>query len=80
MLALQADEVVFADQEGPIRDKNETLLLVVPVIDPGKTTQLSSGSFGCWLETLHSLTDRRVAKENKSEVLVTLCFPFQPLL
>lgn len=45
MLALQADEVVFADQEGPIRDKNETLLLVVPVINSGKITGLSFGSF-----------------------------------
>lgn len=42
VLALQADEVVLADQEGLIRDKNKTLLLVVPVIDPGKRTALSS--------------------------------------
>lgn len=41
VLALQADEVVFADQEGPIRDKNEALLLVVPVINSGKITPLS---------------------------------------
>ena len=45
MLALQADEVVFADQQGQIRDENETLLLVVPVIDSGKVTQLSFSSF-----------------------------------
>lgn len=77
VLALQADEVVFADQEGPIRDKNETLLLVVPVINSGKTTQLNFSSFDCWLETLNGLTARTVARGNK---LVMLYFPLWPLL
>lgn len=35
VLALQADEVVLADQEGPVCDEDKTLLLVVPVIDSG---------------------------------------------
>lgn len=77
VLALQADEVVFADEEGPIRDKNETLLLVVPVINSGKTTPLNFSSFNCCLETLNGLTARTVAKDNK---LVMLYFPLWPLL
>lgn len=36
MLALQAQEVVLADEEGPVRDEDQTLLLVVPVIDSGR--------------------------------------------
>lgn len=46
VLALQADEVVFADEEGPVCDENQTLLLVVPVIDPGKATGLSFSGLG----------------------------------
>lgn len=41
MLALQADEVVLADQEGPVRDEDKALLLVVPVVDSGQRTPLS---------------------------------------
>lgn len=41
VLALQADEVVLADQEGPVCDEDKTLLLIVPVIDSVETTRLS---------------------------------------
>lgn len=79
MLALQADEVVLADQEGPVGDEDKALLLVVPVIDSGERTPLSLSGFDSWLGTLQSLAERRIAEENKSEVLVTqyflsLCF------
>lgn len=45
MLALQADEVVLADQQGPVCDEDKALLLVVPVVDPGERTR---PSFKCF--------------------------------
>lgn len=32
------DEVIFADQEGLVREQQDLLLLVVPVVNPGGTT------------------------------------------
>lgn len=69
MLALQADEVVLADQEGPVRDEDKALLLVVPVVDSGQRTPLSFKWFwlparntqelgsqeSCWGEQIWSL-------------------------
>lgn len=77
MLALQAEEVVLADQEGPICDENETLLLVVPVVDPGKKTRPSCRGFGDWLEMLLTWlaeesprrTNRRDSPVMTSEIL-----------
>lgn len=48
VLALQADEVVFTDQKGPVCDEHKSLLLIVPVVNSGKVTRRSlRGLLGC---------------------------------
>jgi len=39
LLTFQHDEVILEDQERVVRDEDETLLFIVPVIYPETTTQ-----------------------------------------
>lgn len=75
LLALQADEIIFTDQKGPVGDENQTFLFVVPVVNSGEEKGWTRVILAVFSNCMLQVNQLLLREERNSSQNTTLVHP-----